>query len=447
MEKSTCAILTTGFGIIAIACSAITWVDHRNAATKAEFEHKQFVLLQAENDRLRAVVAANEKAKEQAKQAEERAQIERETSRIRGLSFKRPVTYDVVSRATINKVIGQKLSEQYSEAEFEDARLGYVALGLIPTDFNLKQHYIDLLGEQVAAFYDQHAHKLFMFEDASLANPQNRVILSHELTHALQDQNFGLNQLPLEIKTNDDRALAASALVEGDATLEMNQFMAERFTLKDLRDDVTSVFTQNLEQIRKSPRFLREGLLFPYTSGLGFCSQLFNEHGGFRAVSEAFHRPPASTAQILHPEKYFANEQPLTVDWPNLEVLGEKPIVDNVLGEFGTRILLNDWTDTSTAENASRGWRGDRYLVFNKGKSLVWRMILDNPDSAGAFSAALKRMLAKRFHFDASTAPSPLNTKADGHVLRIVAANPTEVVLVDAPDENWANALAEKFGQ
>src|SRR5205823_5330048 len=105
-----------------------------------------------------------------------------------------------LTRTEIKQTLQNKLAEQFSDADFKNVTTGLVALGLLPPGYPLKQKYIDLLGEQVAAFYDQHAHKLFMFEDATLASAQNRIILAHELTHALQDQHFGLQKLPLEIK-------------------------------------------------------------------------------------------------------------------------------------------------------------------------------------------------------------------------------------------------------
>src|SRR5205823_8832515 len=185
------------------------------------------------------------------------AEIERVTSEIRQLPFKQPVTYDVLTRAGIQKVIEGKLTEQFSDEEIKNMATGLAALGLLPRDYPLKQKYIELLGEQVAAFYDQHQHKLFMFEDASLASAQNRVVLAHELTHALQDQNFGLLKLPLEIKTNDDRALAASALIEGDATLLMTQYMLKHLSLGALRDMLAGSLVQNSEQLRTAPRYLR----------------------------------------------------------------------------------------------------------------------------------------------------------------------------------------------
>src|ERR1700678_967258 len=152
---------------------------------------------------------------------------------------------------------------------------GLSAFGLLPPSFPLKQTYIDLLGEQIGAFYDQHQHKLFMFRDASLENAQNRVILAHELTHALQDQNCGLLKLPLEIKNNDDQAEAASALVEGDATLVMSQYMAQDLTWKTLTDTVTYTISQRMVQIRKAPHYLREMLVFPYIQGQQFCAAVF----------------------------------------------------------------------------------------------------------------------------------------------------------------------------
>lgn len=424
------------------------WVNRQRNA-QAEFDQKRLELLQAENDRLRELVAAAEGAKKRAAQAARRTEIEQTTARIRGLAFKQPVTYDILTREGIKKLLRQKLSEQYSDADFEKARLGYVALGLLPPDYPLKQRYLDLLGEQVAAFYDQHTHRLFMFEDASLDSPQNCVILSHELTHALQDQHFGIKNLPLEVKDNDDLALATSSLIEGDATLEMNEYSAGTISWKVLREDMTGLFTQSLDQIEAAPRILRESLLFPYTYGLEYCTQLFQQHG-FAGISSAFLRPPASTAQIMHPEKYLANERPVTVAWSDTTALGEPALADNVLGEFGTRILLAEGTDEATADAVAPGWRGDRYLVFDHGKALVWRTVWSGPEAATRFIEAEKRVLARRYKAEPmpgeSSSGAILDFKAPGRVIKLIPmAQSTQTILIDAADERWAKALADKF--
>ena len=136
---------------------------------------------------------------------------------------------------------------------------------------DLKKVYLDLLGEQVGAFYDQHTHELFTFSEHPLTNSQNQVVMAHELTHALQDQHFDLLKLPLEAKGNDDRALAASALVEGDATLVMNQYLTSNLSAAALRDSLAGAFSTDVRQLAAAPRYLRETLLFPLSARVAIC--------------------------------------------------------------------------------------------------------------------------------------------------------------------------------
>jgi len=450
-----CLLLTALLATATAVSGGWAWVElHRSAVAEqaAGFERKRAAFAETENERLRGLVAGYEKAKRETTQAPLRAEIEKATARIRGLAFKEPVVYDVLTRAGIKKVLLGKIAEQYGDDAFEQVRLGYVALGLVPADYPLKERYIDLLGEQVAAFYDQHMHRLYMFEDATLDASQNRVILSHELTHALQDQHFNLSKLPLELKDNDDRALAASALVEGDATLEMNQFFSQDLSLKGVGQNIAAMFTQSLDQIQAAPRILRESLLFPYTAGLQFCMTLQMQGDGFQGISAAYQRPPASTAQILHPEKYFANEQPIAVTWPDLTASGQKLGADNVLGELGTRILLTDWADAAAAPKIAEGWRGDRYLVFNQGHALVWRTVWAGPREAEQFVAAAKQMLAKRYGAqplpeESKDGVKTIDFKGSQRTLKLIAPKENEWVLVDASDAAWAAALAEKFAK
>ena len=199
------------------------------------------------------------------------------------------------------------------------------ALGLLPENYPLREKFVELLGEQVAAFFDQHQHKLFMYEDASLENSQNRVVLAHELTHALQDQHFGLKRLPLELKTNDDRAAAASALVEGDATLVMSEYMLKNLSLRAIKDNLATALSQDMKQLADAPRYLREMLVFPYLRGQEFAAALL-ARGGYDAVSRAYAEPPSSTAQILHPEEYLAEprEEPQPIEFANVAVRGRE---------------------------------------------------------------------------------------------------------------------------
>jgi hypothetical protein len=397
-----------------------------------DFQLRRVALLEAENARLRARSANADNSDE----IGIRRDIEKAVAEIRQLQFLRPVDYDVLSRGEIKATLHRKLTEQFSDQEFANVGAGYSALGLLPGNYPLRQKYIDLLGEQVAAFFDQHEHKLFMFADATLTNAQNRIILAHELTHALQDQHFGLRTLPLEIKNNDDMALAASALVEGDATLVMSDYMLRNISWATVRDGLGGLLVQNMEQLQQAPPFLREMLLFPYLRGQEFCAALMNR-GGYGAISAAYAHPPSSSAQILHSEKYFAvpREEPIPIMWPDTEVRGEKPLSDNVLGEFGTRVTLANSVDLRRAEAAAAGWRGDRYLIFDRGNAFVWKSVWSDEKEAGEFKTALLEWI------------DFLKTSRPVWKFIVHTSTANGVVLIAGFDEKWIEALTGKFAQ
>jgi hypothetical protein len=398
--------------------------------------------LGAENERLRAILTQDAKAKALAANKVQREAIEKQVTAIRGLEFKEPVNYQILNRKEIKQTIAGKLEEVFSVEEFHQMSDAMAAIGLLPPKFPLREKYIDLLGEQVAAFYDQHAHKLFMYEDATLENAQNRVVLAHELTHSLQDQHFSLKKMPLEIKTNDDRAAAASALVEGDATLVMSEFMMKNLTPQMVKDSMKASFTQNMKQLETAPRFLREMLVFPYLRGQEFCGALYGQ-GGYEAVSKAYENPPSSTAQILHPQKYMANprEEPVAIVWAETTVKGEKPVIDNVVGEMGMRILFAEWLDAALGEKAAAGWRGDRYLYFASDDALVWKSVWANAQEAAEFFEAEKQLLEKR-HKLAGARVTERSYEADGaRVVRVRLTEANEVIVIDAKSAAWAEAL------
>jgi len=428
---------------VAAAAAALAWNERQQLADDGPIVRKE-ALLESENDGLRSALDAAERKASAATDALRRGEIERETSAIRELPFKHPVEYAVLDRAGIRQVVAEKLTQAYTDQEIQDMSTGYSALGLLPPNFPLKQTYIDLLGEQIAAFYDQHKHTLFMFRDASLDNSQNRVILSHELTHALQDQNFGLAKLPLEARNNDDREAAASALIEGDATLEMSQYMVKDMTWKTFADTATMSVTQSMEQLRKAPRYLRQMLVFPYVKGEQFCMAAY-EDGGFSELSDVYENPPTSTAQILHPEKYFATprENPIEVNIPDTTFQGQKPVADNVLGEMGCRILFAMSSDEATAEAAAAGWRGDRYLVFDRGKTLVWHTVWN---SKAGVEAAVSAMMGRFRNMTFVRSGDNLSAgDAAGRYVSLQITGTNEVVLTLTTNKESSDLLQQKF--
>ncbi len=430
--------------------------QQRRRSSDAEFLRQRIVLLDADNRRLAQTLIDQQSASAVAAERPRRAEIERAVARLRRLGFQQPVAYKEIPRAELPAMLRQKLAQQVPDREFGNAGISLAALGLLPAGLDLKKTYLDLLGEQVGAFYDQHSAELFTFSGQSLDNAQNRIILAHELTHALEDQHFHLVKLPLETKGNDDRAIAASALVEGDATLVMSQYMLGDLSASALKDSLAGAFTTDVRQIAAAPRYLREILLFPYLRGQEFCQALY-QTGGWEALAEAFQRPPDSTAQILHPERFLNRdaEPPVVVEWPEQEVLGQNPIGNNVLGEFGTRQWLAKWLkDEAEASQVAADWRADRYLVYGNAaaSSYLWKSVWSSQATATAFAEASVRCWCMRYHLVpenfGSKSGTPLRgfTLPTGHRL-IVWQRREQIALLDAQDARWEDAFLRLLGE
>jgi hypothetical protein len=446
------ALLVAGVAVAIASGWAWGWQEHARARTAA-FDRQRLAFLETENERLRATLLARQQQDAAAATAAQRSAIERTVTQLRSLDFLHPVVYKQIPRSELPALLRQKLAQQVPDQELTSDGIALAALGLLPAGLDLKTTYLDLLGEQIGAFYDQHTQELYTFSGQSLDNAQNRVILAHELTHALEDQHFSLARLPLEAKNNDDRALAATALVEGDATLVMDQYMMGGMSAAVLRDTFSNALTTDMRKLGAAPRFLRETLLFPYLRGQEFCAALYAS-GGWDALAEAFRHPPTSTAEILHPDLFLTHLRvlPVLIDFANTAVLGQPPLADNVLGEFGLRQLFARWLPDAASHNAAAaGWRGDRYLVYGNAQSAayVWKIACRDEAAASELGVALETVLAARYH-----APAPKSGAMSGeifsaelaaHQVGLWRVGPSDVLVIDAPDARWNQALRAQF--
>jgi hypothetical protein len=327
--------------------------------------------------------------------AEQRAEIERQTSSLRGLPFKAPVTYKMIERGQLKAVLEKMVEEQYTERELRDYSRSLAAMGLVPDGTDVLRVLMGLYGEQVAAFYVPEEHALYTFQDQAWTGSMDRMLLSHELVHALQDQHFDVGRLPLKLKTNDDKVLATSALVEGDATVLMTYWYANHADLDGALQDLLAAFGQNTQELAKAPEHLRESLIFPYQEGQRFVAALV-QAGGMEAVNKVFAAPPTSTEQILHPEKFLGDrDDPVEVELTGWKMDGWRLIGDNVLGEFGVRGLLKSRVGLFDARVAAQGWEGDRYHVYEHGENgplgVVWESVWETEADARELVAAYRK--------------------------------------------------------
>jgi hypothetical protein len=263
--------------------------------------------------------------------------------------------------------------KDYPPARRETDERLYSALGLLPEDVDLKKLARDIFGEQVAGYYDPRTGRLRIVEGAATGGRvSGEMIIAHELTHALEDQGFALDLG--ELAEGGDGALAYSALVEGTATVLMYDYVDRYFSSEEaLGGLLASAFAPTGEL----PPFMMAQLLFPYSAGAAFVREL-RPGTSWQLVDLAYKRPPVSTEQILHPEKYLRIEAPREVDLPRK---------DGTFGEWQTAELLSLAGGTDVGR-AAAGWGGDAYSVSDE--EVVIRWVWDTPSDREEFVAKLR---------------------------------------------------------
>jgi hypothetical protein len=331
------------------------------------------------------------------------AEVLRETSEVRKLPVLRAVRSGAQSRAEIEQMLVKNLERGATEAEALADELTLKRLGMPPANFHLRSFLVRLLAEQVAGYYDPRTRQFYLADwlDLDVQKP----VIAHELTHALQDQHFDLRRFERWPKHESDAELAAHALVEGDATLTMFQYVR-----RDLRRQL-AMFRSLLgggsgstEVYDSAPRVVRESLIFPYSQGSTWVDVVY-ERGGWELVSAAYKRLPASTEQILHPEKYFAGEAPVRVNLRDISrQLGRnwRMADHDVNGEWGFYLLLDEFLKSNeVSRRAAGGWGGDRYALFLGPKEtdalVTLKTIWDTERDAEEFFDAYARRTTARY--------------------------------------------------
>ena len=203
---------------------------------------------------------------------------------------------------------------------------------LLPEGADLRVLRAKILEENIIGFYDERPGKkrLYAVSAERKLTPANQLILSHELRHALQDQYADLHgMIPQSVGDFDDRRMAFLSVLEGDATLVMERFLIHR--LGGEKEDEVPPYSLPTPPMPDVPPVLRDQLLLPYFAGRDFAMHV-HKKGGWEALRQAWGRPPQSTEQVLHPEKYDAREAPRTVDLSYAPGRG-RAINEGVLGE------------------------------------------------------------------------------------------------------------------
>jgi hypothetical protein len=340
----------------------------------------------------------------------------------RGLKALRPIPAGWLEEAELHEKIVEDVAKGLTPDELQAIEIGAKAFGLIPDSMDLSRYLPELLTSQVAGFYDPEREYMALVrrggrtsdeeaEETEEGLSEEDVVIVHELTHALQDQHFDLEEFE-QVDPLSDAATARAALTEGDATLAMTSFLFGRNAeeIPRIGDRMRSFQTDSAElasaasdlpggaEFARAPAWIQDTLLFSYVHGFSFCLEV-RQRGGQKLLDHAFTAdPPRSSEQILHPWKWHSRrDDPVALHWPDLSpaLPGWARVSAGEMGEASIRTLLrNSFRKREKVEEAAAGWGGDRFAVYEKDgrRVLVWWTEWDSEADARQFRAAARKL-------------------------------------------------------
>lgn len=356
----------------------------------------------------------------------------RESTEMRGLSF----TGEVGMTELSGWEYGKRTTEMAEVLGGEEMRaLGRLAAagGVLPEGLDLAALAGSFAAISAAATYSPLDKQVLLVDKTA-----DRFLLAHEFTHALQDQHFDLMKLLIVRPYDLDRTEALFAVIEGDAmNVQRRLEEGDAYGRKSL-EEITRQERERFLLYRKEagqlfPPLLIETFSFRYRDGARFVEEV-RRKSGERGVNELYKRTPASSEQILHPEKYFQNERPrgINLDEGAFTSTGWQLVTSTPLGEIGTRGVLMAGISERDATRAAAGWGGDRAFLFERaGDSLfVWKTVWDREADAEEFFRAYNETQRTR----AGTAPA--GSRTEGGTIQTIWREAGRLVIVRREGES-----------
>ena len=347
-----------------------------------------------------------------------------------GLPIDHPVKKVFITRDKVNAELRKKFDEDKSNKRMERSELVLKKFGLLDRDFQLRPFLLSLLTEQIAGFYDNKTKTMNLLDWVPIE--QQKPVMAHELTHALQDQKVGLtkweDQEPDSVAKNatedmehvrtDETDTAREAVLEGQAMVSFADFMLAP-TGKTLRDmpqvgkqlEAGAGDMSDSPVLARAPLILQESLLFPYTAGLSFEQAVLTKGGTAKAFTDVLNSPPNTSAEIIHPEQYIDHQPEPVLMFPDihpvLESAGYVPYDVGVMGELDVRMTAELFGGKPLAEALAPEWAGGVYYAAQKkdaadknstaSLSILYLSRWKNADSARSFFQVFQEQLPRQY--------------------------------------------------
>jgi hypothetical protein len=341
-------------------------------------------------------------------------EIESGLEGFRGLDFNAPVPLVLKTRDQALEMMRTEITRDHTDEQMRIGSLTGAMTGVYPAGMDLKTEALKLLRSQVAGFYDPHGKQMVLVEgsvDIGFWNSAagfvtqrdlvGEMLLAHELTHALQDQHFHIEEMIDKVKDNDDRDLALKAVAEGDATLAGYGYVvgnlneASRDAIIDRMDQLPQTVAA---QSHNTPLGLSAPMVFEYADGVRFVAEAYRR-GGWTAVNAMYADPPQATLEILHPDLYFDHRAQLVEinlsGYQNL-LEGSTKADDDTYGALLLKMIIQRNQGMTAPEiELVDHWSGDRIITLQNGRALtvLWIVSFRDSETATRFGAVYASIL------------------------------------------------------
>lgn len=312
--------------------------------------------------------------------------VQDQVESVRELAFTSHVAVTPLTQEQIDLRLEKNFEKTYPVDFYDRRSQAWGTIGVIPAGTSIRDALLTFQTGQVVGFYNPANGMLVYIGDTELSLTE-RYILAHELTHAIDDQNFGLGRIdPIAARCDDEAFAAALGAVEGSA-----QFFATQVILR-FPQEATADGGGDSGSLDGVPAFIVDLQLWPYTAGLAFVQRL-QEEGGTERVNEALRTFPVSTEQIIHPERW-PNDVPQPVDVPDLGAelgAGWSDLDVMTVGELWIQLMLDLRLSGDQAAAGAAGWDGGLYRAWSDGSrtAIVLRTVWDSDDKAREFADAM----------------------------------------------------------
>jgi hypothetical protein len=300
----------------------------------------------------------------------------------------------LVSREEVNQYLIKNFNEDESAKRLQRSEIVLKKFGLLAQDFDLRPFLLSLLTEQIAGYYDDRTKTVNLLN--WIEPDEQKPVMAHELTHALQDQRVGLEKwsntdyhgVSKNVTEDNDRIAvdeletARQAVTEGQAMLvfidwslkDTGKTLAQSPDAWDrMKDNVAD--TSSSPVMARAPLLLQRSLEFPYLDGLTFEHTLSTQGGGWLqggkklAFAGVLDHPPNSSFEVMHPDAYLAHVPVPVLRMPDVHGLLDaeyEPYDVGVMGELDVQIMASLFGGPEIAKALSPEWDGGVYYAAQR---------------------------------------------------------------------------------